>query len=287
VENKNFYVVLIGISFFLAAGMTLPGALALQQVAGTVGATISPGQSKTLSWYLIDDTGSPVNVTISSSGTGSEFLQYPSTMTLRPNVLETVPVTVTIQDGYTGAAYLSPYMFATQFGDTGGSTVINIQMKKVLSIAVNQTQQAAVQESGGTSQENTTGEPAAQTQSNGTSTANQAVGTVTIVPENAADAAMSAPETTTNTAQAVGTVTIVSGNATQKTGAPSADKSIQDKARTYYSPENKSTALNTEANSTTQPVADKISGAGGSIVERAYGFVTIVSKFFSKLFGFA
>ena len=69
-------------------------------------------------------------------GSGSEFLSFEKSITLQPRQLIYANVTVTIPQDHPGGRDLSPSVYATQFGVQDGSTILNIQMKKIPSIII-------------------------------------------------------------------------------------------------------------------------------------------------------
>ena len=107
---------------------------ALQQVAGPITLEMKPGESKTFQWGLVSDRDQPINVTLSSEGAGSEFLSFPETVSLHPGNVTYVTVNVRIPFDHPGAVELKPSLLATQAGEQGGQTVINIAMEKIPSI---------------------------------------------------------------------------------------------------------------------------------------------------------
>jgi len=59
---------------------------------------------------------------------------------IEPSKTIFIPVTVSIPDKYPGGITLSPRLYATEFGESGGATVMNIQMLKIpiITIALNE-----------------------------------------------------------------------------------------------------------------------------------------------------
>ena len=121
----------------LVLSFSLPSSYGLQQVAGKLTADINPGQSQTLQWGLIsDDPSKTITVELVAQGEGSEFLSFPQKVELQPQQVKLVDITVTIPSDYNKRNTFSPTLLAIQKGETGGPTVINIQMKKVLTINI-------------------------------------------------------------------------------------------------------------------------------------------------------
>lgn len=109
---------------------------ALQQVAGPLVYTLNLGETKTLQWGLVSDEDKPITLTIGSDGKGSELISFPKTITIQPKEYAYVNVTVTIPADYTNNVKLSPSVYATQYGEQGGSTELNLRMQKVLTINI-------------------------------------------------------------------------------------------------------------------------------------------------------
>lgn len=109
---------------------------ALQQVAGKITVDVKPGETKTFGWTLISDNDVPTNIKISAEGKGSEFLSFSSDQILEPRDTKIIEFTVTIPNDHPGGVELTPSLFATEFGEKGGNTVLNIQMLKIPSIVI-------------------------------------------------------------------------------------------------------------------------------------------------------
>lgn len=131
----RYYLFLIVALVF--SGMFTVNSFALQQVAGPITVEIKPGEIKTFGWTLISDKDdAPTNIKISVEGKGSEFLSFSNDYTLDPRGSKIVEFTVTIPNDHPGGIQLSPMLFATEFGETGGNTVLNIQMLKIPTIII-------------------------------------------------------------------------------------------------------------------------------------------------------
>ena len=130
------------LSVFLVIGvlmlsLSLPTAYGLQQVAGKLIADINPGESQILEWGLISDNPSKIiTLELVAQGEGSEFLSFPEKIDLQPKQIKFVEIIVTIPADYNQRNTLSPSIVAIEKGEAGGPTVINIQMKKVLTINI-------------------------------------------------------------------------------------------------------------------------------------------------------
>ena len=127
--------------FFLIAALIFSGiftldSFALQQVAGKITVDVKPGETKTFGWTLISDNDVPTNIKISAEGKGSEFLSFSSDQILEPRDTKIIEFTVTIPNDHPGGVELTPSLFATEFGEKGGNTVLNIQMLKIPSIII-------------------------------------------------------------------------------------------------------------------------------------------------------
>jgi len=131
----RYYLFLI--TTLLFSGVFVLDGFALQQVAGPIIVDVKPGETKTFNWSLLSDkSDAPTNVKISAEGKGSEFLSFSKDYTIDPRSSVMVEFTVTIPDDHPGGVQLSPMLFATEFGETGGNTVLNIQMLKIPTITI-------------------------------------------------------------------------------------------------------------------------------------------------------
>ena len=104
---------------------------ALQQIAGPIVIEIKPGESKTFQWGLASDSDAVTSVELRSEGKGSEFISFTKQLSIEPRQFAYAEFTVTIPADHPGGIDLTPSLYATEFGEQGGSTVINIQMKKI------------------------------------------------------------------------------------------------------------------------------------------------------------
>ncbi len=126
-----FFIILLVIPFYLY------DADALRQVAGKIELDIKPGQTTSFDWGLASDSNSnPTQIVLSSEKDGSEFLSFEKNITLDPLELKYAKVTVSIPDSYPGGITLEPFLYATEFGEKGGATVINIRMLKVVTLNI-------------------------------------------------------------------------------------------------------------------------------------------------------
>lgn len=109
---------------------------ALQEVAGPIVYAMNPGETKTLRWGLVSDENKSITLIIGAEGKGAELLSFPKTITIQPKQYAYVNVTVVVPAYYSNNVKLSPSVFATQFGEQGGSTELNLRMQKVLTINI-------------------------------------------------------------------------------------------------------------------------------------------------------
>jgi len=111
---------------------------ALQQVAGKILVEIKPGETKTFQWGLVSDSDDTITLELRAEGNGAEFLSFEKNLTIEPKKLAYRTFTVTIPPDHPGGMELNPSIYATEFGEKGGATVINIEMKKIPSIVIAQ-----------------------------------------------------------------------------------------------------------------------------------------------------
>ncbi|TLX81586.1 MAG: hypothetical protein E6K98_07035 [Thaumarchaeota archaeon] len=170
--------------------ITVTNSAALQEVAGKIEVDIKPGETKTFQWGLISDSDTTTTLGLSAEGKGAQFLFLPKSVTLDPHQFAYVQVNATIPNNYPGNVTLTPAMDATEFGQTGGATVINIQVKKfvTLVIAANENPKFRIEQANITQQETQAQPsevqkniPSAQKQTNST----QKGLTITASPSNA------------------------------------------------------------------------------------------------------
>lgn len=164
---------IIILAFFavLLLPISMPPSQALQQVAGPIIFQLQPGQAKTMQWGLVSDNDKPVTLALTADGGGSELISFPKTITIDPKQIVYIDVTVTIPTAHSNNVKLSPSIYATQFGETGGSTILNIRMQKVLTINIGTppVEQPTIQQSAITSpSQPQTPPPPKQTQAPGT-----------------------------------------------------------------------------------------------------------------------
>jgi len=117
-------------------------AYALRQVAGQITVEIKPGETQSFEWGLAsDDPNDTTTIHLRAEGDGAEFISFVNdSIDIEPSKTIFIPVTVSIPDEYPGGITLSPKLYATEFGESGGATIMNIQMLKipVITIALNE-----------------------------------------------------------------------------------------------------------------------------------------------------
>ncbi len=113
---------------------------ALQEVAGKVILKLNPGEKQTFSWGLLSDDNSAITVSLSATGEGSKFLSFPESVTLSPQKIVYVSVDVNVPPDYSGKSELTPILSATQQGEQGGPTVLNIQVQKIVTMDISTSQ---------------------------------------------------------------------------------------------------------------------------------------------------
>jgi len=121
----------------LVSQSVIPNSDALKQIAGQLAADLKPGESAKFEWGLSSDNpNESTTIHLSAEGMGSEFLIFPQTIELGPNELIFVEVEAVIPDDFPGDIELTPFLYATEFGEETGATVINIRMLKILSLNI-------------------------------------------------------------------------------------------------------------------------------------------------------
>ena len=111
-------------------------AFALQQVAGEIDVAVRPGETSTFQWGLLSDSKEEIQIQLRAEGNGSEFMLFPGSVVLAPETLYWVSVNVTVPGDHSGSVELQPSLFATELGEQGGATVINIQMQKFVKLKI-------------------------------------------------------------------------------------------------------------------------------------------------------
>lgn len=112
---------------------------ALKQMAGKVEIHLIPGETKTFNWGLMTDKETS-KAELRAEGDGSEFLSFPSSVDLIKDQPKLIEVSVTIPKDYPLGTTLNPSLFALERGENLGPTVLNVQMKKPVTIVVGESQ---------------------------------------------------------------------------------------------------------------------------------------------------
>jgi len=114
---------------------------ALIQYGGAVELQISPGETKTFEWQLRASQGEgELNLEMGSYGWGSQFFSYPENLDVPVGEIGTVEVSVTIPFDHPGGVVLGEEhglrTTATEFGESGGTTTINIRASKIIILTI-------------------------------------------------------------------------------------------------------------------------------------------------------
>lgn len=120
----------------IALMLPMASSYALQEVAGPVNLSLKPGDKTSFNWGLVSDSKDTITVTLKAVGNGSQFLSYPSQVTLLPQKIVYVSVNASIPQNYNGKATVTPFLIATQAGQQGGPTVLNIQVLKLVTVNI-------------------------------------------------------------------------------------------------------------------------------------------------------
>ncbi len=111
-------------------------AYALGQTGGSAVIDIKPGESDTFVWGIISDKDESMVIKLSADGEGSQFLSFPDSISFGPNEKVYQIFQVTIPADYPGGITLRPSVYATDVGMDVGSTTINIQMAKTVTLNI-------------------------------------------------------------------------------------------------------------------------------------------------------
>jgi hypothetical protein len=121
---------------------------ALREVAGQILVNIQPGQSQTFQWGIISDEGTPDTLQLNATGDGSDFLSFPKSVTVQPHQTLLINITATIPPDFAGNLTLVPELTATQGGQQGGQTVINLGLGKLVNLVIGPNSNPIYMESG-------------------------------------------------------------------------------------------------------------------------------------------
>lgn len=97
---------------------------------------VQPGEQETLQWGLVSDEDTPRTLTIDATGPATELLSFPKTVYVEPHQTVYVNVTVAVPANHPNNVKLTAGIHATQYGESGGSTIINIRMAKLLTVNI-------------------------------------------------------------------------------------------------------------------------------------------------------
>ena len=124
-------------SVFLLA-IIFPQVEALQQFAGSIEVNIQPGETRTFEWGFLSDKDVITEIELRADGIGSEFLSFPKTQQIEPREVLLVEFSVTVPPDYERSQKLMPNIYAVEYGEAGGQTQLNIQMKKIVTLIITQ-----------------------------------------------------------------------------------------------------------------------------------------------------
>ncbi len=136
-KHVRIFALFILSSVFLLATI-FPQVEALQQFAGSIEVNIQPGETKTFEWGFLSDKDVITEIELRAEGIGSEFLSFPKSQQIEPREVLLVEFSVTVPPDYEGSQKLMPDIYAVEFGETGGQTQLNIQMKKTVTLIITQ-----------------------------------------------------------------------------------------------------------------------------------------------------
>jgi len=132
-------ILILSLFAILLVPITFQDSDALRQVAGKIIVDIKPGGTSEFEWGLASDNSNQVTrVELSVEGDGGEFLTFEKTLDIDPMKTVITTVQVTIPEDYPGGIEFTPHLIATESGETGGATVINIRMLKIVELNIDQ-----------------------------------------------------------------------------------------------------------------------------------------------------
>lgn len=113
----------------------------LVQYGAEIKMDIKPGETKNLEWQLRASQGeSDIELKIGARGWGSQFFSYPDTLFIPEGEVGTIKASVSIPADHPGGVVLGEdnqlRLTATQLGEPGGSTLINIRASKIIILNV-------------------------------------------------------------------------------------------------------------------------------------------------------
>ncbi len=136
IDNGNLSQLLLSVLTIAILSIIIQDSYALQQQAGKIELNLNPGESKTFKLGLFNDKDVPSTVEIRADGEGSEFLSFSKSVEMPPKVMTYVEFQVSIPMDYQNNILLKPSVYAKEFGEKGGMTVIDIQAKKTVSLII-------------------------------------------------------------------------------------------------------------------------------------------------------
>jgi len=144
-KHMRIFALFILSSVFLLAA-TFPQVEALQQFAGSIEVNIHPGETRTFEWGFLSDKDVITEIELRADGIGSEFLSFPKFQQMEPREVVLVEFSVTVPPDYEGSQKLMPNIYAVEYGETGGQTQLNIQMKKTVTLIITQPETTEMQQ---------------------------------------------------------------------------------------------------------------------------------------------
>ncbi len=113
----------------------------LIQYGTTVELELLPGESETFEWsFRASEKDRAIDLQLGSYGWGSQFFSHPETLHIPANEEAVVKITVTIPPDHPGGVTLGVdsalRASATQLGEEGGQTVINIRASRIVHLTI-------------------------------------------------------------------------------------------------------------------------------------------------------
>jgi len=132
--NNLKLILFFSISFFLCLVVCTD---ALQQVAGSLVISVTPGSDGLAQYGLMNDGNEIITVNLTSDGEVSKYLSFPKNVELTPNKIAYINITGKIPADYdlSLGKNITGFVYALQEGESG-QVKINIQLKKSVTIEV-------------------------------------------------------------------------------------------------------------------------------------------------------
>jgi len=113
----------------------------LIQYGTVVELELLPGESETFEWsFRASEKDTAIDLKMGSYGWGSQFFSHPETLHVPANEKVTINITVTIPPDHPGGVTLGVDSVlrasATQLGEEGGQTVINIRASRIVHLTI-------------------------------------------------------------------------------------------------------------------------------------------------------